>query len=287
MDTPETQTNAPDRAKGKSDYIIEVRHLRKSFGDREVLSDINVKIPRGKTTVIMGGSGCGKSTLLKHMIGLLRPESGEVFFDGMPMSTISDGDMDKLRKRFGVLFQSAALFNSMTVGENVALPMREHSGLDEHIIDIVVKMKLEMVGLRGFEGLMPSHLSGGMKKRVGLARAIALEPDAVFYDEPSAGLDPIVVAVIDQLMMDLSGKLGITSVVVTHDMTSAFRIADKMVMLYLGEVIAEGNAYDIRNSADPRVQQFIHGSPDGPIPLRRSKGDYMDDLIAAATPGPR
>ena len=259
--------------------MLEVRGLVKQFGPRTVLDDITFKVKQGETLVIMGGSGCGKSTLLKHLVGVYKPNEGEILWKGKNIVMFSDVELDDYRKRFGILFQSGALFNSMSVGDNVALPLREHSTLDETIIRMVVKIKLEQVGLRGFEDLMPSQISGGMKKRVGLARAIVMDPEMVFYDEPSAGLDPIVVAVVDQLMKDLSHKMGITSIVVTHDMTSAFRIADRMVMLYQGKVIAEGTPKEIRESDDPRVLQFIHGSPDGPIPLRQSKGDYLTDLF--------
>jgi phospholipid/cholesterol/gamma-HCH transport system ATP-binding protein len=168
----------------------------------------------------------------------------------------------------------------MTVGDNVALPLREHSALDEAIIRLIVKMKLELVGLRDFESLMPAQISGGMKKRVGLARALALDPEIIFYDEPGAGLDPIVAGVIDKLIMDLSQKLGVTSIVVTHEMGSAFRIADRMVMLYEGRVVARGTPEEIRASQDPIVKQFVSGEPDGPIPLRRSKINYEEDLLA-------
>ena len=188
--------------------------------------------------------------------------------------------MDVLCRRFGILFQSGALYNSLTVGENIALPMREHSELDDEIIDIMVKMKLELVGLRDFGDLMPGQISGGMKKRVGLARAIALDPEIIFYDEPSAGLDPIVAGVVDMLIMDLSKKLGVTSLVVTHDMNSAFKIADRMFMLYEGCVVATGTPEEIRNSDDPVVKQFITGAPDGPIPLRMSKTSFAKDLIS-------
>jgi len=259
--------------------MLEVRGLVKQFGPRTVLDGITFKVKQGETLVIMGGSGCGKSTLLKHLVGVYKPNEGEILWKGKNIVMFSDVELDDYRKRFGILFQSGALFNSMSVGDNVALPLREHSTLDETIIRMVVKIKLEQVGLRGFEDLMPSQISGGMKKRVGLARAIVMDPEMVFYDEPSAGLDPIVVAVVDQLMKDLSHKMGITSIVVTHDMTSAFRIADRMVMLYQGKVIAEGTPKEIRESDDPRVLQFIHGSPDGPIPLRQSKGDYLIDLF--------
>jgi len=213
------------------------------------------------------------------MIGDYLPEEGSVRIFGQDLTTLDEAAMNALRKRFGILFQSGALFNSMTVADNIALPLREHAELDEHVIQIVVKMKLELVGLRDFEHLMPAQLSGGMKKRVGLARAVALDPEILFYDEPTAGLDPIATGVTDALIRDLSKKLGVTSVVVTHDMGSAFRIADRMAMLYRGELIALGTPDDIRTSSDPRVKQFVEGLADGPIPLRQSSKDYAADLL--------
>ena len=260
--------------------MIEVRDLVKSFSGRTVLDGISVQVQRGETLVIMGGSGCGKSTLLRHMIGVHRPDSGTVSILGQDISRLGYDELNEVRKRFGVLFQSGALYNSMTVGENVALPMREHTTLDENIISIMIKMKLELVGLRGFEHLKPAEISGGMQKRVGLARAIALDPEILFYDEPTAGLDPIVGGVISQLIRDLSGKLGVTSVVVTHDMVSAFQVADRMVMLYDGKVEESGTPEEIRNTQNPLARQFVTGSPDGPIPLRQSFTDYAEDLLS-------
>lgn len=259
--------------------VIRVDQVGIDFEGRTVLDDISMEIYPGETAVIMGGSGCGKSTLLRIIVGAYQPTRGKVYLLGQDITSLSEKEMDDIRLRFGILFQSGALYNSMTVGENVALLMREHTGLDDDIIEIMVKMKLELVGLRDFGDLMPAQISGGMKKRVGLARAIALDPEIIFYDEPTAGLDPIVAGVVDMLIMDLSKKLGVTSVAVTHDMNSAFKIADRMFMLYQGHVVARGNPDEIRNSDDPVVQQFITGSPDGPIPLRMSKTDFAEDLI--------
>ena len=259
--------------------IIRVENAGIDFEGRTVLDEINMDIYPGETVVIMGGSGCGKSTLLRIIVGAYTPTRGRVHLFGQDITELSEKEMDGLRLRFGILFQSGALYNSMTVGENVALLMHEHTDLDDSIIDIMVKMKLELVGLRDFGELMPGQISGGMKKRVGLARAIALDPEIIFYDEPTAGLDPIVAGVVDMLIMDLSKKLGVTSVVVTHDMNSAFKIADRMFMLYQGHVVGEGTAEEIRNSDDPVVQQFITGAPDGPIPLRVSKTDFAKDLM--------
>ena len=258
--------------------VIELRNVDKAFGNRKILDNITLQIEKGETMVIMGGSGCGKSTLLRMIIGALKPDSGEVLINGKDITGLNEDKMNEVRKKFGMLFQSAALFNSMNVGENVALPLREHTKLNESIISIMVKMKLELVGLTGFENLKPSEISGGMKKRVGLARAIAMDPEIVFYDEPGAGLDPIVASVIDKLIIDLSKKLGITSVVVTHEMNSAFRIADRIIMLYQGRILEIGTPEEIKKTTNKVIQQFINGSPDGPIPLKRSSADYLKDL---------
>jgi phospholipid/cholesterol/gamma-HCH transport system ATP-binding protein len=273
------RNKGPATSPRRGEIIIRVRNLVKSFDGRVVLNGINLDIERGKITAIMGGSGCGKSTLLRHLIGVLRPDSGEIWVKGKDITKFNESEMEQYRKRFGMLFQGGALLNSLTVKDNIALPLREHTQLDEKIIGMIVKMKLELVGLRDFEHLKPSQLSGGMQKRVALARALALDPEIVFYDEPTSGLDPVVGGVIDQLIMDLSHRLHITSVVVTHDTRSAFKIAHKMVVLYRGKVVAEGTPEQIQRSKDPLVQQFIHGRPDGPIPLRQSSRDYLEDLM--------
>ena len=271
--------NTTQATPAKTESVIRVENVGMDFEGRTVLDDIDMEIYPGETAVIMGGSGCGKSTLLRIMVGAYQPTRGRGFLFGQDLTELSEKEMDKLRLRFGILFQSGALYNSMTVGENVALVMREHTDLEDSIIDIMVKMKLELVGLRDFGDLMPAQISGGMKKRVGLARAIALDPEIIFYDEPTAGLDPIVAGVVDMLIIDLSKKLGVTSLVVTHDMNSAFKIADRMFMLYQGNVVARGTPEEIRTSDDPVVKQFITGAPDGPIPLRMSKTDFAEDLI--------
>ncbi len=263
----------------ETEPIIQVNNLVKSFEGRVVLDGINLIIEKGKVTAIMGGSGCGKSTLLRHLIGVIRPDSGEIWARGKDITRFDENEMEEYRKHFGMLFQGGALLNSLTVKDNIALPLREHTRLDEKIIGVMVKMKLELVGLRDFEHLKPSQLSGGMQKRVALARALALDPEIVFYDEPTSGLDPVVSGVIDELIMNLSRRMKITSVVVTHDTRSAFKIAHKMVVLYRGKVVADGTPDQIRNSQDPLVQQFIAGSPDGPIPLRQSSRDYLEDLL--------
>ncbi len=259
--------------------IIEVENLVKVFDERAVLDGINLGIPEGKITVIMGGSGCGKSTLLRHLVGLTTPTQGNITVDGETIVNVSENAMNKARRKFGMLFQGSALFNSLTVGENVALPLREHTGLEQSIIDIIVKVKLELVGLTGFEKFMPYRISGGMKKRVALARAIVLDPKIVFYDEPGAGLDPITASMIDQLILDLSRKLKITSVVVTHEMKSAFRIADKIIILHKGRVLETGTSDEIKNSKNSYVRQFISGEPDGAIPLIQTSDAYLSGLL--------
>lgn len=265
--------------KNNKKVVIKVRNLVQEFDGRRVLDGINLDVYEGETLVIMGGSGCGKSTFLRAAVGLYKPTEGSVEYEGKNIVSISEDEMREIKKKFGILFQGGALFNSMTVGENIAVPLREHTELAEKIIGIIIKVKLELVGLTGFEHLYPSQISGGMKKRVGLARAIALDPKIIFYDEPGAGLDPITASVIDKLIMDLTKKLGITSVVVTHEMKSAFRIADRMIMFHQGRIVAEGTPAEIESSDNPFVQQFINGSFDGPIPLKRSGEEYRKSLL--------
>jgi phospholipid/cholesterol/gamma-HCH transport system ATP-binding protein len=268
----------PNADETGKEVVIEVVDLVKDYYGRRVLDGINLKVYRGETFVIMGGSGCGKSTLLRHIIGNIKATSGKIKLLGTDITHFEGAELDEIRKKIGMSFQSSALFDSMTVGENVSLPLREHTKLEKNVIDIMITMKLELVGLRGFENLVPSELSGGMKKRVGLARAIAMDPQIIFYDEPTAGLDPIMSAVIDKLIMDLSRKLSITSVVVTHDMKSVMTIADRIAMLYEGKVLEIGTPDEIRNSKNPMVQQFINGSFDGPISFFQQKDDYLERL---------
>jgi phospholipid/cholesterol/gamma-HCH transport system ATP-binding protein len=263
--------------------VIEVTDLVREFHGRKVLNGISFKVMKGDTMIIMGGSGCGKSTLLRHIIGAMKPTGGSIKLFGEEITGLDEAGLSRIRRRFGMLFQSGALLQSMTVGENVALPIVEHSKLDPAIVDLMVKLKLEMVGLTGFEHLKPAEISGGMKKRVGLARALALDPELLFSDEPTAGLDPIMVSVVDILTKDMTRKLGVTAVVVTHDMTSAFRIGTRMIMLGTGpnqgKIIAAGTPEEIRASANGEVQQFINGEPDGPVPLKLSKDDYVTRLL--------
>lgn len=263
--------------------VIEVTDLVRDFHGRKVLNGITFKVMKGDTMIIMGGSGCGKSTLLRHIIGSMVPTSGSIKIFGDEIVGMNEKQLSKVRRRFGMLFQSGALMQSMTVGENVALPIVEHTKLAPGIIDLMVKMKLEMVGLTGFEHLKPAEISGGMKKRVGLARALALDPELLFSDEPTAGLDPIMTSVVDILTQDMTRKLGVTAMVVTHDMVSAFRIGTRMIMLGTGpnqgKVIAEGTPDEIRAHPNPEVQQFINGEADGPVPLKLKKADYVERLI--------
>lgn len=262
----------------EKEVIIELKDVYKAFGARQILSGVSLEVYKGETLVIMGGSGCGKSTVLRHMVGSIKPDSGSVFMKGQNIAGLDEDGLDKLRKKFGILFQSGALFDSLDVKENVCLPLREHTKLDENIISIMVKMKLELVGLRGFEDLMPAQLSGGMKKRVGLARALVMDPEIIFYDEPTAGLDPIVSGVIDKLILDLSKKLAITSVVVTHDMNSVFRIADRIAMLHEGKIIQVGTKDEFKNTANPMAKQFVNGEPEGPINFFMSGDNYLEEL---------
>jgi len=262
--------------KANEEPIIEVTDLVRTFGDRAVLDDISFNVHRGETLVIMGGSGCGKSTLLRHMIGSMQPTSGSVKLFGEEITTMKEHEIIRVRQRFGMLFQSGALLASLTVGENVALPLLQHTDKSVDEVEEIVKQKLQMVGLTGFENLKPDEISGGMKKRVGLARALALDPELLFSDEPTSGLDPIMTAVVDQLTLKLTRGSHMTAVVVSHDMTSAFRIATRMIMLGHGNIVAQGTPDEIRTSSNPEVQQFIKGEADGPVPLNLSQEEHQD-----------
>ena len=234
-------------------------HVNKSFKGKTALQEINLEIYAGETLAIIGGSGSGKSTLLRLMIGLIQPTSGEIWIGGQEISPMGEKELDKVRLRMGMVFQYSALFDSMTVGDNVAFGLREHSSLGEPEIQQIVKEKLRLVGLDGVEQMMPNELSGGMKKRVSLARAIAIEPEIIFYDEPSSGLDPIMTAKIDELIIHTQQELKVTSVVVTHDMASACHIADRIAMIYEGELIAVDTVKNFKKLQDPRIQEFFRG----------------------------
>jgi len=267
-----------------SPVIVEVSNLVRKFGDRSVIDNLSFTIHRGETLVIMGGSGCGKSTLLRHIIGVMKPTSGSVKIFGEEITTMNDRQIEDIRRRFGMLFQSGALLASLTVGENVALPLLQHTDLSDEEIQETVTGKLQMVGLNGFNNLKPSEISGGMRKRVGLARALALDPELLFSDEPTSGLDPIMTAVVDKLTLELTRAEGMTAVVVTHDMTSAFRIATRMIMLGRGKILAQGTPDEIRTHPDPEVQQFINGEADGPMPLNLSQDDHEHHPHVKARP---
>jgi len=274
----------------KKSPVIEIHQVEKSFGLQRVLEDINLDIYPGEIMVIMGGSGCGKSTLVRLLIGSLGPDQGSIKLFGQEITTLAEKQLNEIRKQFGVLFQSGALFNSLSVGENVALLLTEHTDLDEATIEIMVKIKLEMVGLREHADKMPAQLSGGMKKRAGLARAIALDPKILFYDEPSAGLDPVTSAEVDQLIINLTRKLRVTSVVVTHEMDSAFAIADRMCILDQGKILKTGPRQEfealrdsrpeqLQSEPDKLIRQFLCGDAKGPITNRKMTSDYEEDLL--------
>src|ERR1700726_494134 len=259
----------------ETDTMISVRDLRVNYGDREILHGINFDVNRGETLVILGGSGSGKSTLLRTLVGLEKPSSGEIWIKGKNIAAISDPEMDEIRKKIGMSFQGGALFGSMSVGENVGLPLREHTKLEDSTIEIMVRLKLEQVGLEGFEYYMPSQLSGGMKKRAAVARALAMDPEILFFDEPSAGLDPIIAAGIDHLILELKKAFHMTIIVVTHELASAFLIADRMVLINKGDVVALGTAEEMKNSKHPRVRQFLDRIPE---PAVAQELDYLQML---------
>ena len=269
--------------------IIKVQDLVKRFGEQTVLDGINLEVMPGETMVIMGGSGCGKSTLLRIMIGSVKATSGVVMVLGEDLAQLNSHQIDELRKRIGILFQSGALFNSMTVGENIALPLREHTKLHPDVIDLQVTIKLNQVSMLQARDKMPAQISGGMKKRAGLARALAMDPQILFYDEPSAGLDPVTSSQIDELIMKLSKGLGVTSVVVTHEMDSAFRIADRMCMLNRGKVLKVGQREEFEALRDAEnsdgldedellMRQFLRGEAEGPISSEEEKGGFFQEL---------
>jgi len=247
-------------AQGGSNGLLRVENLTKRFGPHLVLDNISLAIQQGKTTVVIGPSGCGKTVLIKHLIVLLRPTSGEVYFKDRRIDNLSEQQLNEVRTHFGFLFQGGALFDSLSVFENIIFPIRQHANIKHwKQVEELVKAKLAMVGLDGFQNYYPANLSGGQRKRVALARAIALNPEVLLYDEPTTGLDPIRSDIINELILKLQRELGVTTVVVTHDMNSAYKIADRIIMLHNGKIVADGDADHIRNHPHPIVQQFIHG----------------------------
>ena len=256
--------------------LVRVRGLRVRYGNRDVLVGVDLDVYRGETMVILGPSGCGKSTLLRHLEGLERPLAGSIVISGVDLGKASRQELKKVRRLMGVSFQSAAMFNSMTVGDNVALPLREHTDLADSTIRLMTRMKLQQVGLSGVEDLYPAQLSGGMRKRASLARALALDPEILFFDEPSAGLDPIIAAGIDRLILRLKEAFRMTIIVVTHEMQSAFLIADRMCMLDRGRILAVGAADEIRNHQHPRIRQFVQRIPDAYV---GSSSQYIAEFL--------
>jgi phospholipid/cholesterol/gamma-HCH transport system ATP-binding protein len=245
--------------------MIAIRELCKNFDSHKVLNNINLNIEEGQTTVIIGRSGCGKSVLLKHIVGILRPDSGKIFIEGRDISSLNEKQMKALNLKIGMVFQGGALFDSMTVGENVGFALIEHQHVEKRELLERIEEALSLVDLSGIENLMPAELSGGMKKRVSLARAICMRPQIILYDEPTTGVDPITADSINELIVSMRDKLKVTSIVVTHDMKSAYRVADKIAMLYQGKIIAEGTSEEIQKSEHSVVHQFINGLAKGPI----------------------
>lgn len=263
--------------------VISLRDLRVSYGEREILHGINFDVIQGETLVILGGSGSGKSTLLRTLVGLEKPSAGQIWIKGRDLAKASEAELDQIRTKIGMSFQGGALFGSMTVGENVALPLREHTQLEDSTIEIMLRLKLEQVGLAGFEYYMPSQLSGGMKKRAAVARALAMDPEILFFDEPSAGLDPIIAAGIDQLILQLKRAFRMTIIVVTHELASAFLIADRMLLIDKGNIAAIGTTQEMRASTQPRVRQFLDRVPEPEI---SGELDYLQ-MLTAERPHPR
>ncbi len=253
-----------------STTIIEVRNLVTHYGDTLILEDISLDVHEGQIFVIIGGSGCGKTTLLKHMAGLIQPTSGQIRYSGTDITTMDEDEMSEIQRNIGIAFQSGALFNSLTVGENVALPMREYTDMKDDLIEAMVLLKLSLVGLSAAKDLLPAQLSGGMKKRAGLARAIALDPPIVYFDEPSAGLDPIMASGLDDLILKLKELLGITFIIVTHELESIKKIADHILMLDEGKVVFRGTVEEAQQSSSERVQNFFQRKADPYIMQRNA-----------------
>ncbi|MBV7297949.1 phospholipid ABC transporter ATP-binding protein MlaF [Enterovibrio paralichthyis] len=263
-----------------TDNLVEINNLTFSRGDRVIFDDVSLTVPVGKVTAIMGPSGIGKTTLLKLIGGQLPPDSGTIMFAGQNIPALSRSKLYEARKRMSMLFQSGALFTDMTVFENVAYPLREHTALSEALIKTIVLLKLEAVGLRGAADLMPSSLSGGMARRAALARAIALDPELIMYDEPFVGQDPITMGVLVSLIRNLNQALGLTSIVVSHDVPEVMSIADQVYLLANGKIIASGSPQSLRDNPDPRVSQFLKGHADGPVPFRYPANDIKQELFS-------
>ncbi len=261
----------------QAETVISLRNLRVCYGEREILHGISFDVLPGETLVILGGSGSGKSTLLRTLVGLEKPSAGEIVIKGQDLAKASAAELDEIRRKIGMSFQGGALFGSMTVGENVALPLREHTRLEESTIEIILRLKLEQVGLEGFEYYSPSQLSGGMKKRAAVARALAMDPEILFFDEPSAGLDPIIAAGIDELIVQLKRAFRMTIIVVTHELASAFLIADRMLLIDKGNLVALGTPEEMRSSTQPRVRQFLDRVAEPEI---SGEMDYLQMLTA-------
>jgi len=257
--------------------VLSLRNLRVSYGEREILHGISFDVVRGETLVILGGSGSGKSTLLRTLVGLEKPIAGEIWIKGRDLAKTSAAEMDEIRRKIGMSFQGGALFGSMTVGENVALPLREHTRLEDSTIEIILRLKLQQVGLEGFEYYTPAQLSGRMKKRAAVARALAMVPEILFFDEASAGLDPIIAAGIDELILELKRAFHMTIIVVTHELASAFLIADRMLLIDKGNIVALGTTEEMRSSTQPRVRQFLDRVAEPEI---SGELDYLQMLTA-------
>jgi phospholipid/cholesterol/gamma-HCH transport system ATP-binding protein len=271
----------PPESRADGGSAISVRNLRVNYAEREILHSISFDISPGETLVILGGSGSGKSTLLRTLVGLEKPSGGEIWIRGKNFAALDDKSRDELLKKMGMSFQGGALFGSMTVGDNVALPLREHTPLDDSTIEIMVRLKLDQVGLSGFENYMPAQLSGGMKKRAAIARALAMDPEILFFDEPSAGLDPIIAAGIDELILKLKKAFRMTIVVVTHELASAYLIADRMILLDKGVIVANGTTAELQKSLQPRVRQFLDRVPEPEI---STELDYLQMLTGEVPP---
>lgn len=264
----------------ESEDLVTINQLTFSRGERKIFDDVSLRVPKGKVTAIMGPSGIGKTTLLRLIGGQIYPESGEIWFDGNNIPALSRSKLYQQRKKMSMLFQSGALFTDLSVFDNVAFPLREHTELDESLIRTLVLLKLEAVGLRGAAQLMPSELSGGMARRAALARAIALDPELIMYDEPFVGQDPITMGVLVELIRNLNQALGVTSVVVSHDVPEVMSIADWVYILANGKIIASGTPDELRSNTDPQVQQFLKGDADGPVPFRFPSQPLAKELFS-------